>query len=162
MFLCNKDPKNLIVFFVEALEELANKSKTEMQTKFASFQEIINSRVKAIFEKLNARKGHTTPIFDFDDECIDEEEEEEADMSTQFLQMQKNQLFELQQHFERYINTLPVFGFNSGKYDRNLIKIYLLPYLIHERDVQPTVIKKRTILFLSSSVTCSSLIFYFS
>ena len=68
MFLCDKDPKNLIVSFVEALEELANKSKTEMQTKFASIQEIINSRVKAVFEKLNERKGHTTPAFDFEDE----------------------------------------------------------------------------------------------
>ena len=57
VFLCDKDPKNLIVSFVETLEELANKSKTEMQTKFASIQEIINSRVKAIFEKLNERKG---------------------------------------------------------------------------------------------------------
>ena len=140
VFLCDKDPKNLIVSFVEALEELANKSKTEMQTKFASIQEIINSRVKAIFEKLNERKGRTNPAFDFKDECI--EEEEEADMSTQFLQMQKNQLLDLQQHFERYINTLPVFGFNSGKYDLNLIKSYLLPYLIPERDIQPTVIKK--------------------
>ena len=140
VFLCDKDPKNLIVSFVEALEELANKSKTEMQTKFASIQEIINSRVKTIFEKLNERKGRTNPAFDFEDECI--EEEEEADMSTQFLQMQKNQLLDLQQHFERYINTLPVFGFNSGKYDLNLIKSYLPPYLIHERDIQPTVIKK--------------------
>ena len=140
VFLCYKDPKNLIVSFVEALEEFANKSKTEMQTKFASIQEIINSRVKAIFEKLNERKGRTNPAFDFEDECI--EEEEEADMSTQFLQIQKNQLLDLQQHFERYINTLPVFGFNSGKYDLNLIKSYLLPYLIHERHIQPTVIKK--------------------
>ena len=89
VFLCDKDPKNLTVSFVEALEELANKSKTEMQTKLASIQEIINSRVKAIFEKLNERKGCTNPAFDFEDECI-EEEEEEADMSTQFLQMQKN------------------------------------------------------------------------
>ena len=140
VFLCDKDPKNLIVSFVGALAELANKSKTEMQTKFASIQEIINSRVKSIFEKLNKRKARTTPAFDFEDECI--EEVEDADMSTQFLQMQKNQLLDLQQHFERYINILPVFGFSSGKYDLNLIKSYLLPYLIHERDIQPTVIKK--------------------
>ena len=140
MFLCDKDPKTLIVSFVEALEELASKRKTEMQTKFASIQEIINSRVKAIFEKLNERKGHTTPAFDFEDEGI--EEEEEADMSIQFPQTQKNQILDLQQHFERYINTLPVYGFNSGKYDLNLIKSYLLPYLIHERDIQTTVIKK--------------------
>ena len=113
LFLCDKDPQKLIVSFVEALEELVNKSKTEMQTKLASIQEIINSRVKAIFENLKERKGRTTPAFDFEDECI--EEEEEADMFTQFLQMQKNLLLDLQQLFERYINTLPVFGFNSGK-----------------------------------------------
>ena len=56
--------------------------------------------------------------------------------------MQKNQLLDLQQYFERYVNTLPVFGFNSGKYDLNLIKSFLLPCLIHERDIHPTVIKK--------------------
>ena len=69
-------------------------------------------------------------------------------MSTQFLQIQKNQLLNLQQHFERYVNTLPVFGFNSGKYDLNLIKSYLLPYLIQERDIQPTVIKKADHFFI--------------
>ena len=35
-----------------------------------------------------------------------------------------------------------MFVFNSGKYDLNLIKPYLLPYIIHERDIQPTVFKK--------------------
>ena len=35
-----------------------------------------------------------------------------------------------------------MFGFNSEKYHLNLIKSYLLPYLIHERDIQPTVSKK--------------------
>ena len=37
----------------------------------------------------------------------------------------------LQQHYECYINTLPVFGFNSGKYDLNLIRPYLLADFIH-------------------------------
>ena len=69
-------------------------------------------------------------------------EEEEKDLSTQFLQMQKNQLIDLQEHFERYCNVLPVFGFNSAKYDINLIKSYLLPILVNERDIELTVIKK--------------------
>ena len=42
----------------------------------------------------------------------------------------------------RYCNVLPVFGFNSAKYDINLIKSYLLTILVNERDVEPTVIKK--------------------
>ena len=35
-----------------------------------------------------------------------------------------------------------MFDFNSAKYDLNLIKSYLLPILINERDIEPTVIKK--------------------
>ena len=137
IFLCNRDPKTLIVSFVEALEELASRSKAEMLQKFSSIENAIKNRVSSISEKLNGRKDESTPMFEF--QYI---EEEEIDMSTQFLQIQKNQLLELQQHFERYVSILPVFGFNSGKYDLNLIKSYLLPYLIHERDIQPTVIKK--------------------
>ena len=56
--------------------------------------------------------------------------------------MQKNQLIELQEHLERYCNVLPVFGFNSAKYDTNLIKPYLLLILIKERNMEPIVIKK--------------------
>ena len=56
--------------------------------------------------------------------------------------MQKNQLIELQEHLERYCNVLPVFGFNSTKFDINLIKSYLLPILIIERIMEPTLIKK--------------------
>ena len=35
-----------------------------------------------------------------------------------------------------------MFGFNSAKYDLNLIKSYLLHILVNERDIEPTVIKK--------------------
>ena len=108
-----------------------------MLHKFSSIENANKSRVNSIFEKPNEMKNESTPIFEFPKI---EEEEEEIDMSTQILQIQKNQLLELQQHFERYVNTLSVFGFNSGKYDLNLIKSFLLPYLIHERDIQPTVI----------------------
>ena len=37
---------------------------------------------------------------------------------------------------------LPVFGFNSAKYDINLIKSYWLPMRVNKRDIEPTVIKK--------------------
>ena len=43
---------------------------------------------------------------------------------------------------ERYCKVVPIFGFNSGKYDLNLIKSYLLPILVKERNIEPTVIKK--------------------
>ena len=56
--------------------------------------------------------------------------------------MQKNQLIDLQEHFERYCNVLPIFLFNSAKQDINLIKSYLLPILVNEQDIETTVIKK--------------------
>ena len=76
----------------------------------------------------------------FVDDCM--VEEEEKDLSTQFLQIEKNQLIDLYEHFERCCNVLPVFGFNSAKYDNNLIKSYLLPILVDERDIEPAYIKK--------------------
>ena len=63
-------------------------------------------------------------------------------MSTQFLRIQENQLIDLKQHLERYANSLPVFGFNSGRYDLNLIKSYLIPYLICDKEQETSVIKK--------------------
>ena len=56
--------------------------------------------------------------------------------------MQKIQLIEPQEHLERYCNVLPVFGFNSAKYNINLIKSHFLPILINERNMEPTVTKK--------------------
>ena len=56
--------------------------------------------------------------------------------------MQKNQLIELQEQLERYCNVLPVFGFNSAKYDINLIISCLLPILINEMKKEPIVIEK--------------------
>ena len=42
---------------------------------------------------------------------------------------------------------MPVFGVNSAKYDINLIKSYLLPILVNEQQIEPTVIKKAIQLF---------------
>ena len=51
-------------------------------------------------------------------------------------------------HLEFYCKVLPVFRFNSAKSDLNLIKSYLLPFLINERDIEPTIIEK-VIQFIS-------------
>ena len=49
---------------------------------------------------------------------------------------------------------LPIFGFNSAKYDLNLIKSYLLPILVNERNIEPTVLRKANqfILFKFSDI----------
>ena len=55
-------------------------------------------------------------------DVIQDDCENEKCASTQFLQIQKNQVIELQEHLRRYCNFLPVFGFKSAKYDLKLIK----------------------------------------
>jgi hypothetical protein len=108
-----------------------------MQSKFSSIENVIRKKLNSLYEKIGHRSSNQ-PSHDYEDECIEDDE----NVSTQFLRTQKNKLIELLEHYERYVNTLPVFGFNSGKYDLNLIKSYLIPYLINVRDIQPTVIKK--------------------
>ena len=97
--------------------------------------------MKKIFNQLNERgKNYSSNKFEYKDECI--EDLEEADMITQFLRTQKKQLIDLKQNLERYVNILPVFGFNSGRYDLYLIKSYLIRYLIRDKEQETTVIKK--------------------
>ena len=127
--------------FIDAVEELATQSKAQMKLKVLEIETAIKSKLNRTLESLNESRYCNQRVFEFKDHCF-EDDNEEKDASTHFLQMQKNQLIELQEHLERYCNVLPVFGFNSAKYDINLIKFYLLPILISERNMEPTVIKK--------------------
>ena len=136
-FLCNTNPHHLVSSFITALEELATQSKTQMKLKFIELESAIQIRLCALLEQINQIRNRAERVSNFLDDCVMEEKE---DLSTQFLQLQKIQIFDLQEHFERYCNVLPVFGFNSAKYDINQIKSYLLTILVNERDVEPTVL----------------------
>ena len=140
IFLCNANPYHLISSFITALERLATQSKAQMKLNFIEVETAIKIKLCAILEQLNQRRNRAERVSNFVDDCI--VEQEEKDLSTQFLLMQKNQLIDLQEHFERYCNVLPNFGFNIAKNDINLIKSYLLPILVNERDFETTVIKK--------------------
>ena len=48
----------------------------------------------------------------------------------------KNNLVDLQKSLERFCNVLTVFGFNSAKYDLNLIKSFLIPILVIEQVIE--------------------------
>ena len=92
-----------------------------------------------ILEKLTQRHNRREHVrFDMSqDDC-----DIEICASTQLLQKQKNQSIDLQESLERFCKVLPVFGSNSAKYDVNSIKYYLLPILVNEQDIEPTVIKR--------------------
>ena len=133
IFFCNANLHHLITSFITALEGLATQSKAQIKLNFIEVETAIEIKLCAIREQLKQRHNRAESVSNFVDDCI---VEEEKDLSTQFLQMQKKQLIDLQEHFERYCNVLPVFGFNSAKYDINLIKSYLLPILVNERGIE--------------------------
>ena len=142
IFLCNSDPRHLVSSFISALEGLATQSKAQMKLSFIEVETAIKIKFSNILEQLNQRHIQQQRVIDYDNAEYFNDTMEEKELSTQFLKMQKNQLIDLPEHFERYCNTLPVFGFNSAKYDINLIKSYLLPILVNEQQIEPTVIKK--------------------
>ena len=108
-----------------------------MEMNFLQTETAIKSRIATILETLNPRRSHCVGI-----------EAEDDNSSTQFLRMQKNQLIDFQENFERYCKTLPVPGFNKARDDINLFRSYLLPILANERDIQLITIKKAN-LFVS-------------
>ena len=142
IFLCNSDPRHLVSSFVSTLEGLATQSKAQMKLRFIEVETAIKIKFSSILQQLNQRHSQRERVIDYDNDEYFNDTAEEKVLSTQFLQMQKNHPIDLQEHFERFCNTLPVFGFNSAKYDINLIKSHLLPILINERQIEPTVIKK--------------------
>ena len=139
ILICNSDPHHLVASFFGVHENLASQSKAKMKNLFPDIETTIKNKLGNILEKLTQRHNRRESArFDrSQDDC-----DNEICASTQFLQIQKSQLVDLQESLERYCNVLPVFGFNSERYDLNLIKSYLLPILVNEREIEPTVIKK--------------------
>ena len=90
IFLCNTNPHHLISSFITALEGLATQSKTQMKLNFIEVETAIKTILCAVLEQLNQKRNRVSI---FVDDCI--VEEEEKDLSTQFLQMQKNQSIDL-------------------------------------------------------------------
>ena len=154
MYLCNSNPRHLVESFIDAVEGLATQSKIQMKLNFLEVETAIKSKLTRTLESVNEGRCRKQRIFEFEDHCF-EDDNEEKDASTQILQMQKNQLIELQEHLEQYCSVLPLFGFNSAKYDINLIKSRLLNNFINERNMEPTVNEKANQIVLLYSVMFS-------
>ena len=99
IFLCNSDPHHLVASFIGALENLASQSKAKMKNLFLEIETTIRIKLGIILEKLTQRynRREQTDLDDCDNEIC---------ASTQFLQIQKNQLIDLQESLERYCNVL--------------------------------------------------------
>ena len=112
-----------------------------MKNVFFDIKTTIKYKLGTILENLTQRhiRREQANLDDCDNEtCI----------FTQFFQIQKKQLIDLQEHLECYCNVLPAFDFNSAKYDLHLKESCFLSVLLNERNIEPTVIE-RTNQFIS-------------
>ena len=124
IFLCDSDPQHLFASFIGAPESLVLQNETKMKNLFFDIETTKKIKLSNIMEKQIQRhnRREQADLNDCDNETC---------TCVQFLQIQKKQLFDLQEHLELYCSVLPIFGFNSAKYDLNLIKSHLLPILVN-------------------------------
>ena len=137
--LCNINPKKLTELFVDTIDGLARQSNIQISLKFLEIETSVHSRINQICSLPNKRCSRNEPVMEIEGGFI---EEEKHDVSTQFLQTQKNQLIDLPYHLEIFCNVLTVFGLKSGKYGVSFIKSYTLLLRVNEGCIEPIVIMK--------------------
>ena len=93
IFLCNSDPHHLVTSFIGALEKLALQSKAKMRNLFFDVETTINIKLGSILEKFTQRhnRREQADLYDWDNETWS---------STQFLQVQKKQLIDIQEYLK--------------------------------------------------------------
>ena len=114
-FLCNSDPKQLVRHFIEKLLEVSQLSSVlvieNFERKFNDLNEKITEceQFSDEVDKANSRveEGSTTAT------------------DSNVLNIGKvtlKSLYQLRDDLNKYVVTLPIFGFNGSRYDLNLIK----------------------------------------
>ena len=106
-----------------------------MKNLFFDIETTIKIKLGSLLEKLTQRHNRREQV-DFDD-CDDE-----TCSSTQFLQIRKKTVDWSAGAFGTLLQRFPIFVFNSANFELNLMKSYLLPILVNERNIEPTVIEK--------------------
>ena len=118
IFICNSDPRLLVSKFIEELVILSQSSSQQLRQLF-------QKNFEALDEKLQIN------------ECSSDDSPGEDKNSKK----EKNLLLQVKTDLIVYCDNLPVFGFNSSRYDLNLIKEPLLDILLNDYQCTPSVIK---------------------
>ena len=124
-FLSNSDLHHLVAFFIGAFKNLASQNEAKIKNLFLDIKTTVKIELGGILEKLTQRPNprEQVSLDDFGNKhCA----------STQFLQIQKNQLIDLEDHLEQFCKVLPVFGFKISNYDISFMKSFLPPVLVFE------------------------------
>ena len=113
------------------MREKLNAFVLELEEKYWAVRQLVPVKDKQV----------PTGVEDLFDNEAEPDEEEDEELEIRRLRCELKMLSKLRQDFENYYSTIPVFGFNSSRYDLNLIKEYLLHHLLIEKNVVPKVIR---------------------
>ena len=80
---------------------MATQSKAQLNLRFFEVETAIKIKLSSNLEQLNQRHSQRERVIDYDNDEYFNDTAEEKELSTQFLQMQKNHLIDLQEHFDR-------------------------------------------------------------
>ena len=128
---------------------------TDMMTylrQISSFNTtLLKKKYETIFSQLDQLMDEYQGSIEYDSEYNDDESEDEesdihrAKLASHYIKAINN----LKGEFERYITQLPVIGFNSGKYDVNLIKHQIMTYISNQYNESDIFKIKRENTYLS-------------
>ena len=142
ILICNEDPNQLIRDFVSNLTHIAEKSTLLIREKLNEFVVELEEKYLAIRQLVPVKDNPVpTRTEDLFENGPEPDEDEDEDLEIRRLRSELRMISKLKQDFENYYTAIPVFGFNSSRYDLNLIKEYLLHHLLLERNVVPKVIR---------------------
>ena len=147
VFLYNSDPFELVRSFLTTLVGLSNESSIHYRNLFRTQFDVLERRYQDLKNRLPSENdgedlSETSNFLNSMAEAEDTAEEEEEDHELKTLRYEQRTLSKLRDDLKDYVETLPVFGFNSSRYDLNLIKEYLIDILLREYQCTPSVVQK--------------------
>ena len=136
---------SLPCIFLGTHESFVFQSKPKIKNLFNDIERTIKIKLGCFLKKLTHGNNWWEQVSRFE---LNQEHCAKANCATtNFLQIEKNQLIELLEHLYWCCNVLPAFVFNGGKNGLFQMKSYLLPILCNERDSDSTVIKNTNQFF---------------
>ena len=136
----NQNSVELISDMMAYLREISLYNASVLKTKFES----VFSQLDQLMEDYQESAEHDSE-YEYDESEDEDSEFHRAKLSSHFFKS----INKLKDEFNRYINQLPVIGFNSGKYDINLIKHQIMSYISMQYNESDIFTIKRENSYLS-------------
>jgi hypothetical protein len=142
----NPDLDDLVVDMLDYLEKISESTYLHFHNKFSTvFEDLKN--LKNLWKNHPSRRGgreedvvHTNEMGEEEEEEEEEEEKEVEEKDVAAAMLKKIAL--VKQKLENYCLQLPILGFNSQKYDLNLIKTKLTKFMVQQENPPTFVVKK--------------------